>query len=202
MSLTKLPLGRNNSVMTSLFPPRESLEVTSRIPGWGRETREPFFMVYCTMLSRIISALSKFWIVLGETSTMLNAAIPAWCKTNWVQQVLHRDNQHAQRSGGSTLSKLSIKHHHCTVPTVNTVLLSLPANDKYIASNEFLTVRACSRQWSDLREIDARLDLFKKLGMIWKNRNNRAEKIWKNPRDNCTESASPSEQKSASFHIG
>ncbi len=26
MSLTKLPLGRNNSVMTSLFPPRESLE--------------------------------------------------------------------------------------------------------------------------------------------------------------------------------
>jgi hypothetical protein len=28
MSLTKLPLGRNNSVMTSLFPPRESLVVT------------------------------------------------------------------------------------------------------------------------------------------------------------------------------
>jgi hypothetical protein len=31
MSLTKLPLGRNNSVMTSLFPPRESLIVTSRL---------------------------------------------------------------------------------------------------------------------------------------------------------------------------
>jgi hypothetical protein len=29
MSLTKLPLGRNNSVMTSLYPPRESLVVTS-----------------------------------------------------------------------------------------------------------------------------------------------------------------------------
>ncbi len=29
MSLTKLPLGRNNSVMTSLFPPRESLVVTN-----------------------------------------------------------------------------------------------------------------------------------------------------------------------------
>jgi hypothetical protein len=28
MSLTKLSLGRNNSVMTSLFPPRESLVVT------------------------------------------------------------------------------------------------------------------------------------------------------------------------------
>jgi hypothetical protein len=34
MTLTKLPLpvlGRNNSVMTSLFPPRESLVVTSRL---------------------------------------------------------------------------------------------------------------------------------------------------------------------------
>jgi hypothetical protein len=31
MSLTKLPLGRNNSVMASLFPPRESLVVTSRL---------------------------------------------------------------------------------------------------------------------------------------------------------------------------
>jgi hypothetical protein len=30
-SLNKLPLGRNNSVMTSLFPPRESLAVTSRL---------------------------------------------------------------------------------------------------------------------------------------------------------------------------
>ncbi len=31
LSLTKLPLGRYNSVMTSLFPPRESLVVTSRL---------------------------------------------------------------------------------------------------------------------------------------------------------------------------
>ncbi len=46
MSLTKLPLGTNNSVMTSLFPPRESLVVTLRLgtgnsrifckPTWGR----------------------------------------------------------------------------------------------------------------------------------------------------------------------
>ncbi len=43
MSLTKLPLGRNNSVMTSLFPPWESLVVVV----WGRETREPFFTVCC-----------------------------------------------------------------------------------------------------------------------------------------------------------
>jgi hypothetical protein len=40
MSLTNRPLGSNNSVMTSLFPPRESLVVTSR---QGPETREPFF---------------------------------------------------------------------------------------------------------------------------------------------------------------
>jgi hypothetical protein len=31
MSLTKLPLGSNNSVMASLFPPRESLVVTFRL---------------------------------------------------------------------------------------------------------------------------------------------------------------------------
>ncbi len=37
MSLTKLPLGRNNSVMTSLFPPMENLLVTSRLgPGNSR----------------------------------------------------------------------------------------------------------------------------------------------------------------------
>jgi hypothetical protein len=40
MSLTKLPLGRNNSVMTSLFPPRESLVVTSRL---GTENFRTFF---------------------------------------------------------------------------------------------------------------------------------------------------------------
>ncbi len=43
MSLTKLPLGRKNSVMTSLFPPRESLVVTSRL-GTGK-LRSFFFTV-------------------------------------------------------------------------------------------------------------------------------------------------------------
>ncbi len=43
MSLTKLPLGRNNSVMTSLFPPRESLVVTSRL---GTGNSRTFFTVY------------------------------------------------------------------------------------------------------------------------------------------------------------
>ncbi len=40
MSLTKLPMGRNNSVMTSLFPPRESLVVPSRL---GTENSRTFF---------------------------------------------------------------------------------------------------------------------------------------------------------------
>ncbi len=41
MSLTKLPLGRNNSVLTSLFPPRESLIVTSRL---GTGNSRTFFL--------------------------------------------------------------------------------------------------------------------------------------------------------------
>ncbi len=41
MSLTKLPLGRNNSVMTSLFTPRESLVVTSRL---GTGNSRTFFL--------------------------------------------------------------------------------------------------------------------------------------------------------------
>ncbi len=45
MSPTKLPLGRNNSVMTSLFPPRESLVVTSRLETGNSRTF--FFTVYC-----------------------------------------------------------------------------------------------------------------------------------------------------------
>jgi hypothetical protein len=44
MSLTKLPLGRNNSVMTSLFPPGESLVVTSRL-GTGN-SQNFFFTLY------------------------------------------------------------------------------------------------------------------------------------------------------------
>jgi hypothetical protein len=44
MSQTKLPLGRNNSVMTSLFPPRECLVVTYRL-GTGN-SRTFFFTVW------------------------------------------------------------------------------------------------------------------------------------------------------------
>ncbi len=44
MSLTKLPLGRNNSVMTLLFPPRESLVVRSRLGTGNSRT----FFLRCT----------------------------------------------------------------------------------------------------------------------------------------------------------
>jgi hypothetical protein len=44
MSQTKLPLGKNNSVMTSLFPPRESLVVTSRL---GTGNSPTFFYGVC-----------------------------------------------------------------------------------------------------------------------------------------------------------
>ncbi len=46
MSLTKLPLGRNNSVMTSLFPPRESLVVTSRL-GTGNSRTFFYGVLWC-----------------------------------------------------------------------------------------------------------------------------------------------------------
>jgi hypothetical protein len=59
MSLTKLPLGRNNSVMTSLFPPRESLVVTSRL---GTGNSRTFFTVYRT-LSLFYSFLFRLVVV-------------------------------------------------------------------------------------------------------------------------------------------
>ncbi len=69
MSLTKLPLGRNNSVMTSLFPPRESLVVTSRLGTGNSRT----FFLRCTVsaiyhprfrpdLSTLILKILKGWI--------------------------------------------------------------------------------------------------------------------------------------------
>ncbi len=55
MSLTKLPLGRNNSVMTSLFPHRESLVVTSRL-GTGN-SRTFFYGVGISILTHLFPLL-------------------------------------------------------------------------------------------------------------------------------------------------
>jgi hypothetical protein len=59
MSLTKLSLGRNNSVMTSLFPPRESLVVTltSRL-GTGN-LRTFFYGVYVYLYNYMHPFLKK-----------------------------------------------------------------------------------------------------------------------------------------------
>ncbi len=54
MSLTKLPLGRNNSVMTSLFPPRESLVVTSRL-GTGNSRTFFYGVCYRVLVPVIVS---------------------------------------------------------------------------------------------------------------------------------------------------
>ncbi len=56
MSLTKLSLGRNNSVMTSLFPPRECLVVTYRLGTGNSRT----FFLRCTHQS-LMRMLSMFW---------------------------------------------------------------------------------------------------------------------------------------------
>jgi hypothetical protein len=50
MSLTKLPMGRNNPVMTSLFPPRESLVVTSRLETGNSRT----FFLRCKLECRLV----------------------------------------------------------------------------------------------------------------------------------------------------
>ncbi len=55
MSLTELPLGRNNSVMTSLFPPRESLVVTSRL-GPGNSRNFFYGVLYSIIVSIMCSA--------------------------------------------------------------------------------------------------------------------------------------------------
>jgi hypothetical protein len=66
MSLTKLPLGRNNSVMPSLFPPRESLVVTSRL-GTGN-SRTFFYGVI----------VARFFILFGNRIFCKNfSCIPA-----------------------------------------------------------------------------------------------------------------------------
>jgi hypothetical protein len=63
-SLTKLPLGRNNSVMTSLFPPRESLVVTSRL---GTGNSRTFFLRCMTIIGyKSQSAWQKVSVTRGR----------------------------------------------------------------------------------------------------------------------------------------
>ncbi len=91
MSLTKLPLGRNYSVMTSLFPPRESLEVTSRL-GTGnsrtfflrcipleyiRVPAEVLYSVYCMYVSNRckICTFRDYYEVLNKPNVFAKSVI-------------------------------------------------------------------------------------------------------------------------------
>ncbi len=68
MSLTKLPLGRNNLFMTSLFPPRESLVVTSRL---GTGNSRTFFYGVCYDVSRsCIAVKTPSWGKNPRTKTV------------------------------------------------------------------------------------------------------------------------------------
>jgi hypothetical protein len=63
MSLTKLSLGRNNSVMTSLFPPREGLVVTSRL---GTGNSRSFFYGVCESFVGVLLAFSEFFKIVRQ----------------------------------------------------------------------------------------------------------------------------------------
>ncbi len=62
MSLTKLPLCRNNSVMTSLFPPRESLVVTSRL-GTGNSRAFLYGVPPCDFLAAYTTSLIQEFVL-------------------------------------------------------------------------------------------------------------------------------------------
>ncbi len=75
MSLTKLPLGRNNSVMTSLFLPRESLVVTSRLGTGNWRTffygvTSPYvgtFTIGNPMPESTLSPSQIIWYIFGDS---------------------------------------------------------------------------------------------------------------------------------------
>ncbi len=73
MSLTKLPLGRNNSVMTSLFPPRESLVVTSRL---GTGNPRTFFLRFIVeSVTKKARGEEQWWANLDQTPNDLDKTI-------------------------------------------------------------------------------------------------------------------------------
>jgi hypothetical protein len=86
MSLTKLPLGRNNSVMTSLFPPRESLVVTSRL-GTGGKIANLFYGVSFCFFSKWLSLVGvtcpALWVCNSSCFITLNSAVFSLLMRRW-----------------------------------------------------------------------------------------------------------------------
>jgi hypothetical protein len=72
MSLTKLPRGRNNSVMTSLFPPRESLLVTSRLGTGNSRT----FFLRCMLLTHLSFGCPGRYAIISRSH--LSFVCPGW----------------------------------------------------------------------------------------------------------------------------
>ncbi len=117
MSLTKLPLGRNNSVMTSLFPPRESLVVTSRL-GTGN-SRSFFYGVDPLFLNRFYFLFLYFirhcFICRPSDSTVSeDAGIEH--RTVAILSLTFRRSKHSARSR-PVLRAMYARHKYPPIPT-------------------------------------------------------------------------------------
>jgi hypothetical protein len=107
MSLTKLPLGRNNSVMTSLFPPKESLVVTSRLGTGNSRT----FFLRCSHLIKLLFSTST----IAYISPVIH---PSWVIIEWIltyfssccQPMVHRKKRFTSfpSPAGMSLTKLPL----------------------------------------------------------------------------------------------
>jgi hypothetical protein len=92
MSLTQFPLGRNNSVMTSLFPPRESLVVTSRL---GTGNSRTFFLLCRFSRRRMI------WLLPPPLSPpSLSEHVGSHSQSFCVSPVEHTYGRKGRRGGG------------------------------------------------------------------------------------------------------
>ncbi len=84
MSLTKLRLGRNNSVMTSLFPPRESLVVTSRL-GTGNSRTFFYGVGYLFCLSDVFVGGSCLLLVVDCRLSVVECwPLIVWYRWLWL----------------------------------------------------------------------------------------------------------------------
>ncbi len=106
MSLTKLPLGRNYSVLTSLFPQRESLVVTSRL-GTGK-SRTLFYGLY----SNHLYVLQSSMLQRPSGSVLLDdSGIEPWNPRLHVTTfalVVGRSEQYSRLNLKPTLARLSL----------------------------------------------------------------------------------------------
>ncbi len=112
MSQTKLPLGRNNSVITSLFPPRESLVVTSRL-GTGNSLT--FFYGVCTYVGDGLRRL--FMNILYSTVDNVSIIWKAYMyniQKQWHTRIPNRNKKNSIYT--------YVMSHYCVLEFLNTNL--------------------------------------------------------------------------------